>query len=239
MSSLSQVADGHDLPLVRTHEAGHTYGVGPRAVVAVHGVTCEVRRGDRIAVTGPSGSGKSTLLYMLGGLERPTSGAVEWPAFGAPPVGRPTDAGMVYQGPSLIPALDVAENVGFPLVLAGVTDAVARDVALRALRAVGIASMAEKLPDELSGGQAQRVAIARVLATEPQLILADEPTGQLDHVTGTQVIDALLEAADKIGAALVISTHDPAVARRLQTEWHLVDGALVDAVSTARTGAHA
>ncbi len=235
MSSPTSAADGHDLPLVQTFDAGHTYGEGPRAVVAVHGVTCEVRRGDRIAVTGPSGSGKSTLLFLLAGLERPTSGLVEWPAFGGSPLGRPTDAGMVFQGLSLIPALNVAENVGFPLVLAGVSDAAARNVALRALRTVGIDSIAEKLPDELSGGQAQRVAIARVLATQPELILADEPTGQLDHETGALVIDALLAAADQIGAALVISTHDTAVARRLQTEWHLVDGA----TSTTRTGVHA
>ena len=236
-AAASGTLDARDAPLVQTHDAGHTYSEGPRAVVAVHGVTCQVRRGDRIAVTGPSGSGKSTLLYLLAGLERPTSGTIEWPALGASPVGRPTDAGMVFQGPSLIPALDVAENVGFPLVLAGVGDAAARAVALHALNSVGIGALADRLPDELSGGQAQRVAIARVLATEPALILADEPTGQLDHEIGAVVIDALIAAADQIGAALVISTHDPAVARRMRTEWRLVDGSFAQAPANERTGA--
>ncbi|GAA1962097.1 ABC transporter ATP-binding protein [Microbacterium deminutum] len=216
----------NDDALVRTVGAGHIYGEGQRAVVAVRGITKEVRRGDRIAVTGPSGSGKSTLLYLLAGIETPTSGSIEWPEFGASPVGRPTYMGMVYQGSSLLPALDVTENVALPLVLAGSTEAAARDRAHRALRTLGIFSLADKLPDELSGGQAQRVAVARVLATEPELILADEPTGQLDHGTGTEVIDALLAVADHVDAALVVSTHDPAITVRLRTEWRLIDGAL-------------
>lgn len=236
MNACLQLVDDRTPALVHAQDAGHTYGEGPRAVVAVHGVTCRVRRGDRIAVTGPSGSGKSTLLYMLAGLEAATTGSVEWPAFEGSPAGRPTAAGLVFQGPSLIPTLDVTENVGLPLVLAGMTDSAARQAALRALGAVGIASLAWKLPGELSGGQAQRVAIARVLATEPALILADEPTGQLDHITGGQVIDALLATADRIGAALVVSTHDPVVARRLDTAWHLIDGAL--AAPATSTGAH-
>lgn len=236
MKVSNQLADDRTAALVHTHDAGHTYGQGARAVVAVHGVTCQVRRGDRIAVTGPSGSGKSTLLYILAGLEVATTGTVEWPAFGSTPAGRPTAASLVFQGPSLIQTLDVTENVGLPLVLAGMSDTQARQTATLALGAVGIASLASKLPGELSGGQAQRVAIARVLATEPALILADEPTGQLDHVTGSQVIDALLATADRIGAALVVSTHDPAVARRLDTEWHLIDGRL--AAPSTSTGAH-
>jgi putative ABC transport system ATP-binding protein len=226
-----QQQHNRDVPLVQARAAGHTYGEGPSAVVAVHDVTCEIWQRDRIAVTGPSGSGKSTLLYLLAGLERPTAGIVEWPSLGTSPVGRPTEAGLVFQGPSLIPALDVAENVGLPLVIAGVSDTAARQAALKALDVVGIASLAQQLPDQLSGGQAQRAAIARVLATEPALILADEPTGQLDQETGRQVIDALLTTADHIGAALVVSTHDPAVAGRLGTQWHLVDGELDHAVT--------
>jgi putative ABC transport system ATP-binding protein len=132
---------------------------------------------------------------------------------------------MVFQGSSLIPALDARENVALPLVLAGSSDAVARDRADEALRTLGIGSLANKLPDDLSGGQAQRVAVARVLATAPKLILADEPTGQLDHATGAQVIDALLAVADQIDAALVVSTHDPLMTQRLRTEWPLIDGA--------------
>ena len=220
--------------LVLCREAGHTYGRGTTAVVAVHGVTCAVHRGDRIAITGPSGSGKSTLLFLLAGLERPTSGSVEWPMLGGTPLGRPRIAGMVYQGLSLIPALTVVENVGFPLVLAGTRDAEAHDIARASLRTLGIEWLADKLPDGLSGGQSQRVAIARVLAAAPPLILADEPTGQLDQETGKHVVQALLDAADSVGAALVVSTHDPSVAQRLDTEWRLVDGSLTSVGPASR-----
>jgi putative ABC transport system ATP-binding protein len=225
-----------DQILVHCDDAGHTYGSGAAAVVAVHAVTCAVHRSDRIAVTGPSGSGKSTLLYLLGGLERATSGTVQWPAFGGSPAGNPTAAAMVFQGPSLIPALDVVENVAFPLILAGAQAETAHETAMRALDTIGIGWMRHKLPDELSGGQAQRVAIARVLATEPDLILADEPTGQLDHQTGAQVIDALVDTADRIGAALVVSTHDPAVAHRLRTEWRLADGVITESAAATAAG---
>lgn len=143
---------------------------------------------------------------------------------------------MVYQGLSLIPALSVVENVGLPLVLAGTGDDEARDIAVSALRTLGIEWLADKLPDGLSGGQSQRVAIARVLAAAPELILADEPTGQLDHETGAQVVQALLDAADSVGAALVVSTHDTSVARRLDVEWRLVDGALAASQGISREG---
>jgi putative ABC transport system ATP-binding protein len=223
--------------LVVAHQMGHTYSQGPTAVVAVHGITCTVHRADRIAITGPSGSGKSTLLFLLAGLEWPTSGSIDWPEFGGSPVGHPRRAGMVYQGLSLIPALSVVENVGLPLVLAGTPDDEAQATAVTALATLGITSLAEKLPEELSGGQSQRVAIARVLAAGPALILADEPTGQLDHETGEQVVQALLDAADSTGAALVITTHDLSVAHRLDTEWRLVDGALAEPRPTYSNGA--
>jgi ABC-type lipoprotein export system ATPase subunit len=122
--------------------------------------------------------------------------------------------------------LDVAENVAFPLLLAGVDPALARDRAAEALRHVGVAALADKLSEELSGGQAQRVAVARVLAGAPRLILADEPTGQLDADHADEVIDLLIEAADASGAGLVIATHDPHVARRLTTTWTMDDGRL-------------
>ncbi|MFE6847627.1 ATP-binding cassette domain-containing protein [Streptomyces sp. NPDC057686] len=210
--------------LVRCQGAARTYGAGAAAVVAVHGATCEVRTGDRIAVTGPSGSGKSTLLHLMAALEEPTTGRVTWPGLVRGPV--PVQVGVVFQGPSLIPALDVVENTALPLVLAGHPQESARRRALDALALVAATGLADKLPEELSGGQAQRVAVARVLAAAPRLILADEPTGQLDRTTGRHVVDVLLATADALGAALVVTTHDPTVARRLTEQWSMHDGRL-------------
>ncbi|OKI62579.1 ABC transporter ATP-binding protein [Streptomyces sp. MJM1172] len=218
--------------LVICREAGRTYGRGPAAVVAVHGTNCQVHAHDRIAVMGPSGSGKSTLLHLMAGLEQPTSGEVVWPwyADAADPQAwvraRAMAIGVVFQSPSLIATLDVAENTGLPLVLAGESAARARVRALAALEAVGVADLADRLPDDISGGQAQRVAVARVLVARPRLVLADEPTGRLDSSTGRHVVDVLLAAVDEIGAALVVSTHDPAVGERLPTHWSMCDGRL-------------
>ncbi|MEU3316662.1 MULTISPECIES: ABC transporter ATP-binding protein [Streptomyces] len=210
--------------LVRCVAAARTYGTGTTAVVAVHGATCEIRTGDRIAITGPSGSGKSTLLHLLAALEEPTTGTVTWP--GLPEKPRPDTVGVVFQGPSLIPALDIVENTALPLVLSGRPEPAARRRALDCLALVAAAHLADKLPEELSGGQAQRVAVARVLAAAPRLILADEPTGQLDRATGRHVIDVLLSAADTLGAGLVVTTHDPRVAQRLSRQWYMHDGRL-------------
>ncbi|MFD0377764.1 ABC transporter ATP-binding protein [Streptomyces sp. NPDC127112] len=210
--------------LVRCEGAARTYGTGATAVVAVHGATCEIRSGDRIAITGPSGSGKSTLLHLLAGLEAPTTGRVTWPGLTGKPA--PDTVGVVFQGPSLVPALDVVENTALPLVLSGKQEASARRRALDCLALVAAAHLADKLPEELSGGQAQRVAVARVLAAAPRLILADEPTGQLDRATGRRVVDVLLAAADTLGAGLVVTTHDPRVARRLSRQWSMHDGRL-------------
>jgi putative ABC transport system ATP-binding protein len=215
--------------LLRCEEAARTYGRGPTAVVAVHGASCEVRAGDKIAVTGPSGSGKSTLLHLMAGLELPTAGRVGWPGLGQGPLAG--KVGVVFQGPSLVPALDVAENAALPLVLAGTPEDLARERALDALDLVGAADLVNKLPEELSGGQAQRVAVARVVALGPRLVLADEPTGQLDRATGRHIIDVLLGAADEIGAALVVTTHDPTVAERLDERWAMHEGRLVPAGS--------
>lgn len=215
--------------LVRCLDVGKTFGSGRTATVAVHGTTCDVFRGDAIAVVGPSGCGKSTLLHMLGGFEQTTHGQVQWPGFAEEPLKRPGSVGFVFQAPSLINVLDVGENVALPLVLAG---AQARDVEAvveTALAAVDLAGMQRRLPSELSGGQAQRVAVARVLAQRPQLILADEPTAQLDASHGRQVMEALLAAATAIDAALVVATHDLLIADLLPMRWTLADGRLVNA----------
>jgi putative ABC transport system ATP-binding protein len=212
--------------LVRAVEVSKTYGTGPQAVVALHAVSCEVRRAARVAITGPSGSGKSTLLHVLAGLELPTVGNVSWPALGDLRDHRPGLIGMVFQGPSLLPPLNVMENTALPLVLGGEDDRDARRRAAHALRTVGVEDLANKLPEELSGGQSQRVAVARVLASSPALIVADEPTGQLDQDASAHVLTVLVAAADELGAALLVATHDDRVADRLHTRWAVRDGAL-------------
>ncbi len=213
-------------PLVSCQDVSRTYGSGATAVVAVHGSSCDIYPGDRIAVVGSSGCGKSTLLHLLAGLESATTGTVTWPWFGTTPTSRPDLVGVIFQGPSLIPALDVVENVTLPLVLAGVDETEAQERARFALARLAIEPLAGKLPEELSGGQAQRVAIARALAARARLILADEPTGQLDHATAAHVIDVLIAAADDLGAALLVSTHDPVIAARMHQEWPMQSGRL-------------
>jgi putative ABC transport system ATP-binding protein len=133
---------------------------------------------------------------------------------------------MVFQGQSLLPALDVVENVALPLVLNGTTDAKARSAAVDALSLLGLAGLGDRTPDQLSAGQAQRVAVARVLAGQPVLMLADEPTGQLDRANGVLVIDALLTCAAATGAALLVATHDVRIASRLRAKWVMTDGRL-------------
>jgi len=208
--------------IVVCDDASRTFGRGPTAVVAVHGACCTVHRGDRVALVGASGSGKSTLLHMLAGIDRPTTGSIRWPAIQGSL--RPGPVAIVFQAPFLLPALDAAENTALPLTLAGRPPDEARATALAALARVGIESLAARLPEDMSGGQAHRVAIARALVTDPVLLLADEPTGQLDRATGSMAIDALLHVADRMDAAVVVATHDRAVADRLQTRWRMVDG---------------
>lgn len=212
--------------LVRCQGAARTYGSGSTATVALEPTDCEIRRGQRVAVVGPSGSGKSTLLTLMAGLDAPTLGTVDWPAIGDRDALRPGPVAMIFQGPTLLPPLTVAENAALPLILGGMSEAEARPLAGAALERLGLGALADKLPEEISGGQAQRVAVARALAGSPQLVLADEPTGQLDSASGATVVDVLLDAADHAGAALVVATHDPAVARRLDERWEMHSGRL-------------
>jgi putative ABC transport system ATP-binding protein len=223
--------------LVRCEDVARTFGTGIGAVVAVRRVSCQVPAGAQLAITGPSGSGKSTLLHLLAGLDLPTLGTVTWPALGGRSALRHGAVGLVFQGPSLLAPLDVLENVALPLLLGGATEEQARVAADGALDRLGLRSLRAKLPDELSGGQSQRVAVARVLAGEPRLILADEPTGQLDHTTAMSVIAELLASAAATGAALVVSTHDPRVAERFPERWDMVDGELCVPGMPSRAGA--
>ncbi|WP_329587000.1 ABC transporter ATP-binding protein [Streptomyces sp. NBC_01362] len=219
-------------PLVVCADAARTYGSGPNAVVAVHGVNCAVPAGARIAVVGPSGSGKSTLLHLMAALDRPTAGTVSHPGLSADTGGvadilPARDIGVVFQGPSLLPPLPAMENVALPLLIDGLEADEAADRASAALAGLGLEPLATKLPDEMSAGQAQRVAVARMLARRPRLILADEPTGQLDRETARQVMAVLLSAADTLGAAVLITTHDARVAGALDERWYMADGRVV------------
>jgi ABC-type lipoprotein export system ATPase subunit len=212
-------------PLVICEGVSRVFGTGSGAVVAVHGTSCVIETGARVAVIGSSGSGKSTLLHLIAGLEQPTVGSVTWPGLPLAPE-RAFEIGVVFQSPSLVPALTVEENTALPLILAATPDGEWRSRAAEALAAVGLDDLAGRLPEELSGGQGQRVAVARVLAQRPRLVLADEPTGQLDRASGQHLIEVLLRTAPQIGAAVVVSTHDRAVADRLETHWSMDEGRL-------------
>lgn len=219
--------DSHPV-LIRTEELGCVYKSGETPFVALEKITCEVRMGDRIALIGQSGSGKSTLLQILSGIETPTSGHIDWPYFkdqNLMPL-RPKGIGLIFQMPNLLPALSVLENVALPLNLSDLPKDQALAQALYELERLGIENLRNKLPEELSGGQAQRVSAARALACKPTLILADEPTGQLDHPTANRLIDVLLKVSKEEGISLLIATHDQAVVKQMDKVWKIEQGSL-------------
>lgn len=214
------------VPTVRCEAASVTYRMGRTTRTVLAEVTCQVEPGEVIGLIGPSGSGKTTLLHLLAGLERPRSGTVSWPAIGGAPVDHPGRVTVAFQAPSLLSALDVAENVALPLVLAGASQQEALRQAARMLDRLQLGGLAAQLPEELSGGQAQRVALARALATQPALLLCDEPTGQVDHHTAEALLDLVLADALAASTAVLIATHDPSVIRRLDSQWTITDGRL-------------
>lgn len=200
------------------------------AVAALRGVTLDVGAREFVAITGPSGSGKSTLLNLIGSLERPDSGSV---LVGGEPVPEPWHAvefrrrvvGFVFQDTNLLlPYLTAQGNVEAALLASGVSRPERRNRSLEMLSEVGLADRSEHLPSELSGGQRQAVALARALANHPRLLLADEPTGQLDSDSGERALDLLNTMRERYGTTLVVVSHDPAVARRADRTLHLVDG---------------
>jgi ABC-type lipoprotein export system ATPase subunit len=216
--------------VVESIGVARSFGRGEKMIEALAPATCRVRAGDRIALMGPSGSGKSTLVHLMAGLDQPSAGEIRWPMLHGADTLRPGKVAVVFQSPSLMPALSVVENVELPLIL-GSASGNTRGAAMNALTRIGLADLAEKLPEELSGGQGQRVAMARAMAVRPQLFLADEPTGQLDQSTGKALIDSLLEWLAGSRAALVIATHDPTVAERMTEVWRMDHGHLLSPIA--------
>ncbi|MEO8242740.1 MAG: ATP-binding cassette domain-containing protein [bacterium] len=212
--------------LVRVKSLSKQYMMPDGEIVPVlSDVTLFIEPGQHIVLIGPSGSGKSTLLHIMAGLVSPSKGSVDWPALGPSDGLMPTRLQVVFQMASLFPPLNVLENVALPMVLAG-HQAQAEVRALAMLQRLGLVDLAPKLPEELSGGQAQRVAVARALAITPALILADEPTGQLDSTTAGAFLDEVIAVAGESDTALVIATHDATIAARMQTVWTVSRGNL-------------
>ena len=217
---------------VRVENAAKDYQLGQTIVPALRGVTLEVEPGEFMAVAGPSGSGKSTLLNLIGCLDHPTSGRV-WVAGqdvaalddNALSDLRARSLGFIFQTFNLIPVLSALENVEFPLLLRGGNRG-GRERARRALDEVGLAGFERHRPDELSGGQRQRVAVARALVTDPVIVLADEPTANLDSATGESLLELMLEINRRDGTTFIFSTHDPRVMERAHRVVRLVDGRL-------------
>ena len=212
--------------LVEARDASRVFGEGDSRVVALQHATCRIVRGDRIALVGPSGSGKSTLLHLLAGLDDPTEGTITWPGLGDKSTLRPEKISFVFQAESLLAPLTVLENIEVPCLLGGSDAYTAREDASLLLNDLDLEVLAEKLPEEISGGQAQRAAVARSLITRPALIFADEPTGQLDHATARHLLDLLDRRIAGTDTALVIATHDPFVAGRMKTQWKMEHGIL-------------
>ncbi|HZA13858.1 MAG TPA: ABC transporter ATP-binding protein [Myxococcaceae bacterium] len=223
-------------PLIELHDISRTYQLGKTDVVALRGADLVIREGEFTVITGPSGSGKTTLLNIIGCLDRASGGSYRLD--GEDVTGRDFDAladvrnrkiGFIFQSFNLIPVLDVTENVEFPIAVRKNAE---RPTELRKrvnalAQDVGLGPYLHHKPDELSGGQRQRVAIARALITEPRLVLADEPTANLDSATSDQILDLMVKLNQEKGVTFLFSSHDPRVVRRAHRVLQIQDGRMV------------
>jgi lipoprotein-releasing system ATP-binding protein len=224
-----------DVPALEARELCRSFPEGDRELVVLSGANLRVGAGERLAIIGESGAGKTTLLQLLGGLDTPTSGSVlvagkDLAALDDNERGvlRNQALGFVYQFHHLLPEFSALENVAMPLLLRRTSVAEASARANELLDRVGLADRASHRPGELSGGERQRAAVARALVTTPAVVLADEPTGNLDHRTGERVFELMLELNRESGSSLVVVTHDLVLARRMDRVLELKDGRLED-----------
>jgi len=233
--------------ILEARDLTKTYPLGQTTVEALRGVSLSVRAGEFVALMGPSGSGKSTLLQVLGGLDRPTTGEVvlEGETISELSDDRATRlrrdrTGFVFQSFNLIPLLDASENVALPFTIAG-GDPTRGELAERVRDAIGLVDLAGKehhKPDQLSAGEQQRVAIARAIVTRPALLFADEPTGNLDYTTGTEILDALWRSCVERGQTVVLVTHDSKAAAYADRVLVIGDGRIRDTIELGRRPSH-
>ncbi len=216
--------------MIRLNDISRIFHVGEEDVHALDRVSVHIEGGEYIAIMGPSGSGKSTLLNIIGLLDRPDSGSYLLDNVNTTELDDDRQAsvrrhkiGFVFQFFHLVPRLTAAENVELPLILAGVNPGERKERVVNALAAMELTNRADHRPDQLSGGQRQRVAIARAIIMEPGVILADEPTGNLDRNSGTEVMN-ILEGLNKKGITLIMVTHDPALGKRAERKIQMIDG---------------
>jgi putative ABC transport system ATP-binding protein len=228
------------MPLVQTDNLTKIYGQGQTAVIALDHVTMSVDAGELVAVMGPSGCGKSTLLHLLGGLDRPTEGSVNIDGKALASLSdnelaqlRRRKIGFIFQFFNLIPILGAVDNAALPLLLDGKKGGEARQKATEWLQKVGLGARLNNRPDELSAGQQQRVAIARALLTDPILVLADEPTGNLDSKAADEIAGLLHQVAKEWGHAVLMVTHDPRIAAYADRIVFLKDGTVVNETNLA------
>ncbi len=226
-------------PILRLVDVGKTYAAGSVEVEALHGISMEVARGEYVAIMGPSGSGKSTLMHILGCLDVPTTGSYELAGEDVAAMSedalahvRNRQIGFVFQQFNLLPALSAWRNVELPLCYSGVGRSERKKRAMQALERVGLGDRVSHRPGELSGGQQQRVAVARALVTDPALILADEPTGNLDSHSSADVLQLFAELHEQ-GRTIVIITHEREVAESAQRAVRILDGQIDSAFSAS------
>ncbi|HEY1592821.1 MAG TPA: ABC transporter ATP-binding protein [Solirubrobacteraceae bacterium] len=222
------------MPVIDLRDVSKTYRIGEIEVHALRGVTLQVQRGEYIAIMGASGSGKTTLMNLMGCLDEPTAGIYRLNGLDVRGIDEDTMAdvrnrfiGFVFQSFNLIPRTPALANVELPLAYAGIPRAARRERAMRAIQEVGLADRIHHQPSELSGGQQQRVAIARALVTNPAMILADEPTGNLDTTSGAEVLELFERLGDE-GRTIVLITHEDQVARHARRVVRVKDGRVVD-----------